>query len=325
VCLEAKANRISTEVFSIPLNKTVTQSANVSSLRRTSSQSQFAGSLGIGITTRDRWEDLGVTLSMLSANGYGESETIVIDDGSRQPVPTALRASFPRVRFERAERSLGLVVQRNRLAEMLSTTYYLSLDDDSFPELGDIGEAIAWLESHPSVAALALHIVQGDEDLLHADKLREPFPVRYYIGCGHLLRRQYFLDLGGYLERLHYFGEEYDFCLRALRQGASTYAYPSVVIRHKRTSVARNSAKAARYYIRNEAVVGLLHFPFPFSVLRWMNCLRILRNPKWNVNWGSLLLGWLEALPVAVSWWNLRRPLSMSQFLAWKSLPLPKQ
>ena len=262
---------------------------------------------------------------MLSANGCGESETIVIDDGSRQPVPAALRAGFPRVRFERAERSLGLVVQRNRLAEMLSTTYYLSLDDDSFPELGDIGEAIAWLESHPSVAALALHILQGDEDLVDADKLREPFPVRYYIGCGHLLRRQYFLDLGGYLERLHYFGEEYDFCLRALRQGASTYAYPSVVVRHKRTSVARNSAKAARYYIRNEAVVGLLHFPFPFSVLRWMNCLRILRNPKWNVNWGSLLLGWLEALPVAVSWWNLHRPLSMSQFLAWKSLPLPKQ
>ena len=219
--------KIVIELSADPLNKTVTQSANVSSLRRTSSQSKFAGSLGIGITTRDRWEDLGVTLSMLSANGYGESETIVIDDGSRQPVPAALRASFPRVRFERAERSLGLVVQRNRLAEMLSTTYYLSLDDDSFPELGDIGEAIAWLESHPSVAALALHIVQGDEDLVDADKLREPFPVRYYIGCGHLLRRQYFLDLGGYLERLHYFGEEYDFCLRALRQGASTYAYPS--------------------------------------------------------------------------------------------------
>ena len=90
-------------------------------------------------------------------------------------------------------------------------------------------------------------------------------------------------------------------------------------------SVARNSAKAARYYIRNEAVVGLLHFPFPFSILRWINCLRILRNPKWNVNWGSLLWGWVEAFPVALSWWNLRRPLSLTQFRAWKSLPLPKQ
>lgn len=290
-----------------------------------STQYRVCGSLGIGITTRDRWEDLAVTLTKLSSNGYGASETLVIDDGSRQPVPAELRARFPQVRFERVEQSLGLVVQRNRLAKKLSTTYYLSLDDDSFPELGDIDQAMAWLESHPSVAALALHIIQGDEYLVDADLLREPFPVRYYIGCGHLLRRQYFLDLGGYLERLHYFGEEYDFCLRALRQGSDIYAYPSVVIRHKRTSVARNSAKAARYYIRNEAVVGLLHFPLPFSILRWVNCLRILRNPKWNVNWGSLVLGWLEAFPVALSWWNLRRPLSLTQFRAWKSLPLPKQ
>src|SRR5260370_18777767 len=114
---------------------------------------------------------------------------------------------------------------------MLSTTFYLSLEYDSFPKIGDIGDPIAWLDNHPSVAALALHIVQGDEGLVDADKLKEPFPVRYYIGCGHLLRRQHFLDLGGYLERLHYFGEEYDFCLGALRQSASTYAYRSHVLR----------------------------------------------------------------------------------------------
>jgi hypothetical protein len=34
--------------------------------------------------------------------------------------------------------------------------------------------------------------------------------------------------------------------------------------------------------IRNEAIVGLLYFPFPFSILRAANCLRILRDPKCN-------------------------------------------
>ena len=38
--------------------------------------------LGIGITTKDRWDDLAVTLSELKMKGYEDSETIVIDDGS---------------------------------------------------------------------------------------------------------------------------------------------------------------------------------------------------------------------------------------------------
>jgi GT2 family glycosyltransferase len=284
-----------------------------------------SGQVGIGITTKDRWSDLAITLSELSAQGYEDMETIVIDDGSKQPVPQALRARFPKVRFERVDCSLGLVVQRNRLAQTLSSTYYLSLDDDSFPVAGDIGKAITWLENHPSVAALAFQIVQRDDIVPSTDTLGEPFPVRRYVGCAHLLRRKQFLELGGYLERLHYYAEELEFCLKALRQGFSTYAYPGVVIRHNRTPAARNSAKAARYYIRNEAIIGSLYFPFPFSILRVANCLWILRDPKSNRLPGRVVLGWLEALVCAISWRNLRRPLSLAQFRAWKRLPLPKE
>jgi len=281
--------------------------------------------VGIGISTKDRWDDLAVTLSELRKSGYGDLETIVIDDGSRQPVPPALRRDFPRVRFERVDTSLNYVVQRNRLAQMLTSTYYLSLDDDSFPVAGDLGAAVTWLEEHPSVAALAFHIINRDDPAPPPETLGEPYPVRYYIGCAHLLRRRQFLELGGYLERLHYFGEELDFCLKALREGFGTYTFPGVVVRHNRTPVARNSAKAARYYIRNEAIAGLLHFPFPFSILRAVNCVRILENPRWNVHARSLVLGWLEAFICGTFWWHLRRPLSMAQFRAWKKLPLPVQ
>jgi GT2 family glycosyltransferase len=257
--------------------------------------------------------------------GYEQAETVVIDDGSEQPVPQGLRTAFPNVRFERVDRSLGLVVQRNHLARMLNTTYYLSLDDDSFPVAGDISDAITWLEGHPSVVALALHIVQANESIPLPQELGEPFPVRYYIGCGHLLRRQQFLELGGYLDRLHYFSEEVDFCLKALLKGFSIYIYPTVVIRHNRTPVARNGAKASRYYIRNQVITGLLYFPYPYFILRAVNCLLLFKNPAWNSHPASLLLGWVEAFICAISWRNLRRPLSSDQFRAWRMLPLPKE
>ena len=279
--------------------------------------------LGIGITTRDRWDDIAITLSELRKGGYEDVETIVIDDGSRQSLPGTLRSEFPKVCFERVGRALGLVVQRNRLAKMLSTTYYLSLDDDSYPVAGDISKAITWLENHSSVAALALHVVEKDEAVPSLDSLGDPFPVKYYTGCAHLLRREQFLELGGYLDDLHYFCEEVDFCLKALRQGFDTFAYPGVVVRHNRTPVARNSRKSARYYMRNQVILGLLYFPFPFSILRIGGCLRILTDPKTNSHPVRLLLGWLEALACGISWLKFRQPLSLAQFRAWKALPFP--
>jgi GT2 family glycosyltransferase len=257
------------------------------------------------------------------ARGFEDVETIVIDDGSKQPVPQALRNEFPKVRFERNDRSLGLVVERNRLAGLLSTTYYLSLDDDSFPVAGDISKAVTWIENNPSVAALALHVVNEGEDIPSSDNPRDPFPVKYYTGCAHLLRREQFLALGGYFEDLHYYCEEVDFCLKAFLHGLSTYAYPGVVIRHTHTPTARNSIKAARYYMRNHVILGLLYFPFPFSLFRVVGCLNILTDRKNNQHPGRLLLGWLEGIVCGISWSKHRRALTLAQFRAWKSLPFP--
>jgi GT2 family glycosyltransferase len=279
--------------------------------------------LGIGITTKDRWDDLEATLTVLEEKGFSALETIVIDDGSLRPAPPALQERFPWVRFERSDRSYGLIVQRNRLARMIASPYYMSLDDDSFPAAGDLGAAVQFLESKPDTFGLAFSIVLRDEIL--PSSFRSPAPVRYYIGCAHLLKRELFLRLGGYAEDWHY-GEEPEFCLRALHKGYRVYLYPEVVIRHNRTPVARNPRKTARYYIRNEALVGLRYFPFPYSVLRFFHTLpAILRNPEWNREWPSLLRGWLEAPWCAVRWRHLRHPLPLEQFRAWKALPLPPQ
>ena len=279
--------------------------------------------VGIGITTKDRWPDLEVTLTALSDKGFSALETIVIDDGSSRPAPATLLKRFPWIRFERSDRSCGLVEQRNRLARMLKSAYYLSLDDDSFPAAGDLGRAVEFLEGKSDALGLAFSIALPDEELPRSIQI--PAPVRYYIGCGHLLKRELFLDLGGYAQNWIY-GEEPEFCLRALHKGYRVYLYPGVVIRHNRTPVARNLKKTARYYIRNEALVGLLYFPFPHSVLRFCNTLpAILRNPEWNAQWGALIWGWLEALWCLVRWRHLRHPLSHEQFWGWKKLPLPPQ
>jgi GT2 family glycosyltransferase len=286
-------------------------------------QSKQLTSVGIGITTKDRWEDLVITLAELRKQGYGNLETIVIDDGSQVPLPAIFREQFPNIRFERSENSLGLVVQRNRLAQMLRSTYYLSLDDDSFPVDGDLNQAVEWIETHQLVVALALQVVERDAPVPALESLGEPYQVRGYIGCAHLVHRERFLQLGGYLEPLHYFCEELEFCFKALRRGLMTYAYPGLVVRHNITSVARNTRKKDHYYTRNEVILGLLYFPFPLSILRAANCLRMVWEREGNPFPGQRFLGWLEGWVCGLRWHKLRRPLSMEQFRVWKKLPFP--
>ena len=76
-----------------------------------------------------------------SAAGLADLETIVIDDGSVHPAPASLLERFPWIRLERCAESYGLIIQRNRLARMMTSPYYLSLDDDSFPVAGNLSGA----------------------------------------------------------------------------------------------------------------------------------------------------------------------------------------
>ena len=61
--------------------------------------SDIPASIGIGITTKDRWDNLAVTLEKLRHHELCGLEIIVIDDGSSEPMPTVFRQRFaPRTR-----------------------------------------------------------------------------------------------------------------------------------------------------------------------------------------------------------------------------------
>ena len=78
------------------------------------------GKIGIAITTKDRWDDLAMVLERLEAYGVFGTETIVMDDGSELPCTTEFD-DLSLLRFERSAFSMGYIVQRNRLATLLST------------------------------------------------------------------------------------------------------------------------------------------------------------------------------------------------------------
>ena len=279
--------------------------------------------IGIGISTKDRWDDLAVTLGRLRDEGLDGLETVVIDDGSTMPMPAGMRSEFPWVRFERTESSRGYIVQRNRIARLLSTPLILGLDDDSFPVAGNLEAAATRLLESPRTAALALRVIFRGEAPPENFAVGSPFPVRDFIGCANLVKRDVFLELGGYEERFEVYTEEAEFCLRAMQRGYGIEAFPGVVIRHNQSAAVRIGAWRARRFARNETLLILWYFPFPECWICAVKALpgTMVRNRELGRHRLALTAGWIEALAAWLTWpRGQTKRLTRTQYEVWQKM-----
>jgi hypothetical protein len=276
--------------------------------------------VGISISSKDRWEDLEFTLVKLQEHGFDSLETIVIDDGSIVAWPTYFPEKFPWVKFIRSESSHGYIFQRNQIARLLSAPLILGLDDDSFPVAGSIAEAAAWLMKQPKVSALAFPIISSGKPLPSISE--PPFPVKTFIGCGNLIKRELFLALGGYDARLQYSCEEGQFCLDALCHGYATYSFPAVVVEHRVSNSGRNWGPRTRLIVRNQVLQNLWYYPFPTSVFRALRAgpMQIIKNSWRRKFWKDVLIGWITGMFCYLIWPNTKSRLSHRQFQVWENL-----
>ncbi len=232
--------------------------------------------LTVGVTTRNRPESLGRCLKSLIAIAPELAEVIVIDDASDPPVEPSVRLligdRLP-IRFVRQETNLGYIVARNRIATLAQTDQVLLLDDDTqILEPAAIWAAAKILTADPSLAAIAF--AQAEADGRPWPCGAQPAPADYpcytpsYIGFAHLIRRAVFLSLGGYRESFHFYGEEKEYCLRALDAGYHIAFLPACRIAHLPDPSGRDPLKYFRYYTRNDCLAAMYTLPWLAAVAR---------------------------------------------------------
>lgn len=178
---------------------------------------------------------------------------LVFDDGSDTSCPLGLNKFPLKIELTRFEQSQGYIVRRNQLAQAIQTKYYLSLDDDSFPVSGSLLEAIEFAEiteKHLLCLAFPIYNPVLSKHQSHSLKL-QPYQVRAFIGCGHLLHRSHFLKLGRYREEFIHQGEEMEIAARAFQQGYYCYHFPGLEIHHTASNAGRNWRRMDYYGARN--------------------------------------------------------------------------
>jgi glycosyltransferase involved in cell wall biosynthesis len=221
------------------------------------------------ITTKNRREDLLKAIASALAQTTGP-EVLVIDDASTDGTSATVAREFPAVRLHRSEKSLGLVVQRNRAAKLATNPIIFSLDDDAVFSTPRIVEDTLREFGHPRVGAVA--IPYADVNQSPAVHQRAPEPNGVYAtydfkGTAHAVRRDLFLALGGYREVLVHQSEEEDYCVRMLNTGWITRLGNSDPIHHFE-SPRRSWSRMDFYGARNKILYAWHNIPFPAVALQ---------------------------------------------------------
>ena len=150
--------------------------------------------------------------------------------------------------------------------------YVLLLDDDAVIfDAASIARAMRVLDRDGAVVAVAF--AQGESDGrpwpagMQPSRGAEPAYVPAFIGFAHLVRRDAFLDVGGYRESLVFYGEEKDFCVRALDRGLRIVYLPDAVVGHVPDPGGRSASRYVRFVIRNDCLYSLYNEPWPLAAI----------------------------------------------------------
>jgi len=211
--------------------------------------------VSIGISTKNRWKDLENTLEKIKEFGLESLPIIIFDDNSDQKCPFDTSSLSSHTQINHFIESKGYIVRRNQIAQSIQTKYYLSLDDDSYPVSGSLQAAVDFAESQKDLLCLSFPIYNPILAEYQNQSLdNEPYPVRSFVGCGHLLHRERFLQLGGYREELIHQGEEMEIAARAFQKNWYCYHFPDFLIHHTASNSGRNWHRMDFYGARNNVL-----------------------------------------------------------------------
>jgi GT2 family glycosyltransferase len=219
------------------------------------------------VMTRDRWPDLQNSLPR------HEAAVILVDNGSTDGTPELVREHFPHVDVVELGRNRGSVA-RNIGVERAQTPYVAFADDDSWWADGALAEATAVLDGHPRLAVLAARMLVGEEERLDpvcplmadsplgtAEDLPGP-SVLGFLACGAVVRRDAFLEAGGFDDVVFFMGEEERLSLDLATLGWGL-AYVDRVVAHHHPSPSRDTVKRRARAARNRLLTAVLRRPWP--------------------------------------------------------------
>jgi len=249
--------------------------------------------VSVCIPTRNRSGLLAECLASILDQGFplDRLEVLVFDDASEPAEAEANQRSveelrgrgFARVRLERSETNVLMLAGRQRLVELSSGEFLLFLDDDGALERDTLSVLVSSMGEDASLGAVGPRIVGAgpERPVLHPAAFIHPWTGTYSMRDADspllcdwlnttclLVRRDAFLESGGFDASFRQAHGEADVCLALKSRGRGVLYQPRAEAVHK---IAPSLMRRERFYhlYRNKLWVIRRHFPGPrrFSAL----------------------------------------------------------
>jgi GT2 family glycosyltransferase len=248
--------------------------------------------VAVVVITHQRRDELLLALRRLT-DLPERPHVVVIDNGSTDGTADAVRQEFPEVELIASPDNLG-AVGRNVGVGRLRTPYVAFCDDDTWWEPGSLRTAADVLDTHPRLAVVTARILVepgGAEDPI-VPELRDS-PVRgadwlpgpalgSFLAGASVLRRQAFLEVGGFSERLWLGGEEELMAGDLAAAGWELCYLPALTVHHQ-ASRARDPHRRRRLGIRNTLWTTWLRRPLRPALRRTLQLLRTVPRDRVTV------------------------------------------
>jgi GT2 family glycosyltransferase len=218
------------------------------------------GRLAVVIVTRNRARSLVRTLEKLETLP-DRPAILVVDNASSDRTDEIVRRRHPDVEVIRLPENHGAAA-RTHAARAVGTPYVAFSDDDSWWAPGALARGAELLDRYARLGLVAGRVLVGaDERLDPISSLMalSPLPATVevpgrpilgFVACGAILRREAFVEVGGFHPRLGIGGEEE---LLAIDLAAAGWrlTYVDDVVAHHWPDAAHDRAGRTRIQVRN--------------------------------------------------------------------------
>lgn len=287
--------------------------------------------LAITIATKNRRPELARTCAALASLDPRPEELWICADGCADDTLDWVRTNLPDAHVIVHATSRHSIRSRDEMLRATEADIVVGLDDDSYPLDTDfVARVKARFAEWPRCAVLSFP-QRSDEfpDTLTQADFGPLLLAGSYVNAASAMRRQTYLDLGGWPLDFEHMGDEPDYALRCIAAGLEVVHDTTLTVRHHWSAQERNELSNHHRHARNECWSVLMRCPapdWPLIVLRraaGQLAYACKRGPAWIVRepvW------WWRTLRGATRIWKLRRPVTRTAYRRWRSLlrnPVP--